>query len=144
MRIGVASDHGGYIQKADICEYIASLGHEVVDFGPASDDRCDYPDYAQKVCHAVVNNEADRGVLICGTGIGMSIAANKIDGIRAACVTSVEFAELSRAHNNVNVECISGRFVDLETNKAIVKSFIETEFEAGRHACRVQKIMDLQ
>ncbi len=144
MRVAVASDHGGFIQKADICAYIESLGHEAMDFGPETDDRCDYPDFAQKVSEAVVAGEADAGILICGTGIGMSIAANKIDGIRAAEITTPDFARLCREHNNANVMCLSGRFVDLPTNEENVKLFLETDFEGGRHADRVQKIMDLQ
>ncbi len=144
MRVAVASDHGGFIQKADICAYIESLGYEVEDLGPATDDRCDYPDYAEKVCDYVVSGKADRGILICGTGIGMSIAANKIDGIRAAEITTPDFARLCREHNNANVMCLSGRFVDLPVNEENVKVFLETDFEGGRHAERVEKIMALQ
>ncbi len=144
MRVAVASDHGGFVQKADICAYIESLGHEVEDLGPATDDRCDYPDYAEKVCDYVVSGKADRGILICGTGIGMSIAANKIDGIRAAEITTPDFARLCREHNNANVMCLSGRFVDLSVNEENVKEFLETDFEGGRHAERVEKIMALQ
>ena len=141
MRVAIASDHGGFCQKADIASYIEELGHEVIDFGPDSDDRCDYPDFAHKVAFAIVEGEADRGILICGTGLGMAMTADKVAGIRAAAVQNVEFARLSRQHNNANVECLSGRFVDLDTNKEIVKTFLETEFEGGRHEARVAKMM---
>ncbi len=144
MRVAVASDHGGFVQKDDICAYIKSLGYEVLDLGPETDERCDYPDYAKKVCDCIVSGNADAGVLICGTGIGMSIAANKIDGIRAAEITTPDFARLAREHNDANVICLSGRFVDLPVNEENVKVFLSTNFEGGRHAERVAKIMALQ
>lgn len=143
MRIAIASDHAGFDQKAPMKEYLESLGHEVDDLGPDSAQRCDYPDYAVKVARAVSEGKADRGVLICGTGLGMALAADKVPGVRATPIQSVRFAELFREHNNGNVICLSGRFVDLELNKQIVKTFLETEFAGGRHEARVQKIMAL-
>ncbi len=112
-----------------------------MDFGPANDDRVDYPDFADKVARAVAAGKADRGVLICGTGIGIAMTADKVPGIRATPVQTVQFAELAREHNNANVIGLSGRFTDLEVNEAIVDTFLSTEFAGGRHAGRVEKIM---
>ena len=144
MKVSIASDHAGFEEKELLKPYIAELGHEVCDRGPASDDRVDYPDFAALVARDVVTGASDRGILVCGTGIGMAIAANKIDGIRAANVTSAEFAALSREHNDANVVTLSGRFVSDEENRACVKAFLETEFGGGRHAGRVEKIMALE
>ena len=144
MRISIASDHAGFEEKQLLVEYIRSLGHDVADRGPQSADRADYPDFAAVVAHEVAAGEADRGVLVCGTGIGMAIAANKVAGIRAANVTTPELAALSREHNDANVVTVSGRFVSDEVNRAIVKAFLETEFGGGRHAGRVGKIADIE
>ena len=142
MRIAITSDHGGYDQKAPLAEYISSLGHEVVDFGPFSPERVDYPDYADKVARAVARGEFDRGVLLCGTGLGMALTADKVPGIRAAAIQSVDFARLFREHNNGNVIALSGRFVTLEQNKELVRVFLETEHSTeGRHHIRVEKMM---
>lgn len=143
MRIAIASDHAGFIQKAPMVDYLLSLGHDVMDLGPDSDDRVDYPDFAAKVARAVAEGDADRGVLICGTGIGMALAADKVAGVRASSITTPEFADLFRRHNDGNVVCLSGRFVDLDVNKEIVKTFLTSEFEGGRHTGRVEKIMQL-
>jgi ribose 5-phosphate isomerase B len=143
MRIAIASDHAGFEQKQRLVEFIKGLGYEVSDFGPDSDERVDYPDFAEKVGHAVARGEADRGVLICGTGIGMAIAADKICGIRCCAITTPEFADLSRRHNDLNVIALSGRFVSLEQNERILKVFLTGEFEGGRHARRVAKVMAL-
>ena len=120
------------------------LGHEVIDRGPDSDARVDYPDFAALVAADVAGGEAERGVLVCGTGIGMAVAANKVRGIRAANVTSPEFAHLSREHNNANVITLSGRFVEFEDNCAILAEFLDTEFAGGRHEARVAKIMQIE
>lgn len=144
MVISIAGDHAGFEQKQLLVEYLSSLGHEVVDRGPDNDSRVDYPDFAALVAHDVASGSAERGVLVCGTGIGMAVAANKVHGIRAANVTSPEFAALAREHNDANVITVSGRFVDIETNRAIVKAFLETEFGGGRHEGRVAKIMALE
>lgn len=143
MRIAIASDHAGFDQKTELVPFLQGLGHEVVDLGPETGDRVDYPDYAEKVARAVAAGEADRGVLICGTGIGMALAADKVAGIRAANIASPEFAELARRHNDANVITLSGRFVSLEENERILKVFLVAEFEGGRHAQRVAKIMAL-
>lgn len=143
MRIAIASDHAGFDQKTELVPFLQRLGHEVVDLGPETGDRVDYPDYAEKVARAVAAGEADRGVLICGTGIGMAVAADKVAGIRAVNITSPEFAELARRHNDANVITLSGRFVSLEENERILKVFLVAEFEGGRHAQRVAKIMAL-
>lgn len=140
MRIAIGSDHAGFEQKELIKQHLVDGGHEVADLGTVSEESVDYPDYALAVARAVAKGEADRGVLVCGTGIGMAIAANKIIGVRAANVTSAEFARLARQHNNANVVTVSGRFVPAEENFAIVDAFLETEFEGGRHAGRVGKI----
>jgi ribose 5-phosphate isomerase B len=144
MKIAIASDHGGFEQKQQLIVYILESGHSVIDFGPATSESVDYPDYAAKVASAVANCEADRGVLVCGTGIGMAIAANKIAGIRAANVTTPEFAVLSREHNNANIIALSGRFVDLDINKQSLTAFLDTEFAKGRHSLRVDKINALE
>ncbi|MCL1797504.1 MAG: ribose 5-phosphate isomerase B [Eggerthellaceae bacterium] len=144
MKISIASDHGGFEQKEPLKTFLSQEGHEVIDRGPATDERVDYPDFAALVAHDVVQKVADVGVLICGTGIGMAISANKLVGIRAANVTTPDFAELSREHNDANVICLSGRFTDLATNKAILGVFLHTKFGEGRHVARVQKIGALE
>lgn len=144
MRVAIASDHGGFDQKGALADFMATeLSCDVTDFGPDTGDSVDYPDYAVKVAQAVSSGDADFGVLICGTGIGMAVAADKVSGVRASSITSPAFAELFRQHNNGNVVCLSGRFVDLEVNKQIIKTFLTTEFEGGRHERRVEKIMAL-
>ena len=130
MRVAIAADHGGYDQKGSIADFIRSLGHEVIDFGPFSPDPVDYPDYADKVARAVSRGDADRGVLLCGTGLGMAITADKVPGVRAAAIQSIEFAELFREHNDGNVLALSGRFVGLESNQRLVRIFLETEASA--------------
>jgi len=144
VKVSIASDHAGFEEKQLLCGYLGELGYEVVDRGPENDDRVDYPDFAAAVAHDVATGAAERGVLVCGTGIGMAVAANKVRGIRAANVTSPEFAALAREHNDANIVTVSGRFVNDETNRAIVKTFLETEFGGGRHAGRVEKIMKLE
>ena len=140
MRVAIASDHGGFDQKQELIGYLSELGCEVQDLGPETCDPVDYPDYALPVAESVASGDADFGVLLCGTGIGMAIAANKTAGIRAANVTSPQFAALAREHNDANVVALSGRFVDLDTNKEIVRTFLETPFAGGRHERRVNKI----
>lgn len=144
MRVAIASDHAGFEQKQQLVDFLASeLKVGTVDCGPDTDGRVDYPDYAVKVANMVATGAADRGVLVCGTGIGMALAADKVAGIRAASITTPEFADLFRRHNDGNVVCLSGRFVDLDVNKDIIKVFLTSEFEGGRHAERVAKIMKL-
>lgn len=144
MKIAIAADHGGFELKDSMVEYIKSLGNEVMDLGTNSADSVDYPDYAKKVCEEIQQGNSDLGILICGTGIGMSLAANKFDGIRAACVSDVYSAKMSRNHNNANVLCIGARVIGDEVAKLIIKTFLENEFEAGRHQRRVDKIMAIE
>ncbi len=144
MRISIASDHAGFEQKQILAQYLAEGGHEVCDRGPENDNRVDYPDFAKLVAQDVANGSADFGVLVCGTGIGMAIAANKVHGIRAVNVVTPQFAQLSREHNNANVVTVSGRFVPVEENEAIIDAFLATPFAGGRHTGRVEKIMALE
>lgn len=144
MKISIASDHAGFDMKQLMASYLKKQGHQVIDCGPESADRCDYPDYASAGCAPVVSGEADRAVLVCGTGIGMAIAANKIDGIRAANCINTNFAQLCREHNNANVITLSARFVSQTENQEILDAFLATEFAGGRHAARVDKIMALE
>lgn len=141
MRIAVACDHGGFVQKDAIVEHLKSLGHEIFDLGTNSEDSVDYPDFADRAARMVSRGEAERAVLICGTGIGIAMTADKVPGVRATPVQTVKFAELARQHNNANVIGLSGRFVSLEDNLKLVDTFLTTEFEGGRHAKRVEKIM---
>jgi len=140
MRIAIGSDHAGFEQKELIRKHLLERGDEVEDLGTFSEDSVDYPDFGLAVARSVAKGEADRGVLVCGTGIGMAIAANKIIGVRAANVTSEAFARLARQHNDANVVTVSGRFVSPDVNQSIVDVFLDTEFEAGRHAGRIDKI----
>lgn len=141
MRVAIASDHGGFDQKTALARYIQSLGHEVADLGTTTGKRCDYPDYADKVARLVASGGAERGVLICGTGIGMALAADKVPGIRAANIQTPQFARLFREHNDGNVLCLSGRFTTLELNEEIVRVFLSQQCAGGRHAVRVKKVM---
>ncbi len=143
MKISIASDHAGFEQKQQLAEYLKGKGYEVIDRGPANDDRVDYPDFAVLVGKDVQDGTAERGVLVCGTGIGMSIAVNKMKGIRAANVVRADFATLCREHNDANVITLSGRFVTKEENEAILDAFLTTEFAGGRHAGRVAKVMSI-
>lgn len=144
MRVAIASDHGGFEQKEQLVTYLKDeFGCEVTDFGTTSEESVDYPDYAEPVARAVASGEADCGILVCGTGIGMALAADKVPGVRASSITRPDFARLFRQHNNGNVICLSGRFITLEENEEIVKVFLTTEFEGGRHAQRVAKIAKL-
>lgn len=141
MRIAIACDHGGYVQKDAIIEHVKSLGHEVYDLGTDSEESVDYPDFADKAARMVSRGDADRAILICGTGIGISMTADKVPGVRCTPLQSVKFAELARQHNNANAIGLSGRFVSLEDNLKIIDAFLTTEFEGGRHERRVEKIM---
>ena len=144
LRIALASDHGGFEQKEQLKSWLESQGHEVEDFGCNSEESVDYPDYALPAAMCVAKGQADYGVLVCGTGLGMMLAANKVAGIRAVNITSTGFAELSREHNNANVITLSGRFVNLEENERILEVFFSTEFAGGRHEKRVAKIMAIE
>jgi ribose 5-phosphate isomerase B len=140
MKVALGSDHRGFDVKRRIAHVLQQLGHEVLDFGPGSAESVDYPDFAFLVAEAVSNGRAERGILICGTGIGMCIAANKVKGIRAApCHDSIT-AEMSRRHNDANVLCLSADLLGEELIDRMVRIWLETDFEGGRHARRVDKI----
>lgn len=143
MRVSIGADHAGFEQKQALAAYLTEKGHEVCDRGPESNDRVDYPDYAAAVARDVAEGAADAGVLVCGTGIGMAMAADKVPGVRAANIINTEFAALCREHNDANVITLSGRFVPLEENEHILDTFFATDFGGGRHAGRVEKIMQL-
>ena len=144
MKISIGSDHAGFEQKQELAAYLREQGYDVIDRGPDSDDRVDYPDYAAAVAHDVSNGVADRGVLVCGTGIGMSLAANKIPGIRCALLSDCFSAEMCRAHNNANMCALGGRVTGPELAKRMVDLFLTTEFLGGRHADRVNMISALE
>jgi ribose 5-phosphate isomerase B len=140
MKLSIASDHAAFELKSFIAEYLKK-GHEVVDFGPESQERAvDYPDFARSVCKSVLRGETELGILLCGTGIGMSIAANKYRGIRAALCFFPEMAVLARRHNHANVLVLGGRLMGSELAAWTVDAFLSTAQEGGRHARRVEKI----
>lgn len=140
MRVAVASDHGGYKLKEKVKEYLESRDIDVIDLGTNSEESVDYPEYGRACAKAVAGGEADRGIVCCGTGIGISIAANKVKGIRCGLCTNVEMARLTRQHNDANMLAMGGRIIDDETAMAITEAFIDTEFEGGRHQRRIDKI----
>jgi len=140
VRVAIGSDHAGFEMKESLKEYVKSLGHEVEDFGAPSADPVDYPDIGYRAAKEVASGRFARGVLICGTGIGMSIVANKVPGVRAALAGDVESARLAREHNNANVLALGARIIGLDLAREIVRIFLETEFAGGRHARRVDKI----
>ena len=144
MRVALAADHAGVALKRDVKHLLTDLHAEVEDFGTDSDASVDYPDYAERVARAVAAGKADVGILICGTGIGMAMAANKVAGIRAAPVTDVETARLSREHNDANVLAIGARTTPIDRAMAIVRVFLDTEFAGGRHQRRLDKIAALE
>jgi len=136
----IATDHAGYAVKAYVKEFVSSLGHEIIDLGPDSADRVDYPDFAKKCADAVIADKGSFGILICGTGIGISISANKVPGIRAALCHDHYTAMLTRQHNDANILCFGERVVGKGVIEDMIEVFANTEFEGGRHAGRVAKI----
>ena len=144
MKISVASDHAGFELKEAIKEHLIDIGHDVVDFGTDSDDSTDYPDYATPAASAVARGEVERGVLVCGSGQGMVMTANKVHGIRAALAWHPEIARLSRQHNDANVLALPARFLGVEQALEIVDVWLDTEFEGGRHENRVGKMMRIE
>jgi len=143
-KVIAGSDHAGLALRAEAVKAARAAGMDVEDLGPFSGESVDYPDYARAVAEAVAGGRAKLGLLVCGTGIGMSIAANKVKGIRAAhCTTEFE-ARMARAHNDANVLCLGERVLGLGLGAAVVKAFLETPFEGGRHARRVEKMKDLE
>ncbi|MCI6703891.1 MAG: ribose 5-phosphate isomerase B [Bulleidia sp.] len=144
MKIGIANDHTALEMKKDIIAYLESKGHEIVDYGTDSTESTDYPIWGEKVANAVASGEVEKGIAICGTGLGISLACNKVNGIRACVCSEPYTARYSRLHNNCNIICFGARVIGIEMAKMIVDEFFETEFEGGRHQRRVDMIMDIE
>lgn len=144
MKIAIGNDHAAVALKHHVVKYLEEKGYEVLNLGIDVVERTDYPLRGEEVARAVVAGEADRGIVICGTGIGISLAANKVHGIRCACVSEPVSARMCRAHNNCNMIAFGERIVGPQMAEAIVDAFLETEAEGGRHAERVQMIMDIE
>jgi ribose 5-phosphate isomerase B len=144
MRIAIASDHAGYEEKEKIKSLLRELGISFNDMGTTSDERTDYPDYALKVAAAVAKGEVDQGLLVCGSGTGMAIAANKVPGVRAAVGFSEDAARLARRHNDANVLAIGARTTPPEEIPKIIRAWFDSEFEGGRHAERLNKIKEIE
>lgn len=144
MKIGIGNDHSALELKAEIIEFLKEKGNEVVDYGTYTTESCDYPMYGEKVGRAVASGEVEKGILICGTGLGISLAANKVPGVRAAVCSEPYTARMSRAHNDCNVLAFGARVVGAELAKMIVEVWLDTEFEGGRHQRRVDMIMDIE
>ncbi|MBO5649591.1 MAG: ribose 5-phosphate isomerase B [Clostridia bacterium] len=144
FKLAIACDHGGYELKKEILAYLDAQGIAYCDFGCDSTASVNYPEYAAKVCRAIEDGSCTRGILVCGTGIGMSIAANKHRGIRAACCSDTFSARMTRMHNDANVLCLGGRVVGVGLALDMVKLFVETEFEGGRHVERVAMLTALE
>ena len=144
MKVAVGCDHAAVELKSAMIAVLEELGCEYVDFGVGEGEKCDYPDMAKTVCEAVASGEFDRGLLLCGTGIGMSMCANKIKGIRAALVTDCFGAKYTRLHNDANVICMGARTTGAGLAAELLRIFLTTGFEGGRHAVRVEKMMGLE
>lgn len=144
MRIGIGNDHSAVDMKNEVVEFLQSLGHEVVNYGTDAYESCNYPEFGEKVARAVVAEEVDCGILICGTGVGISLAANKVKGIRAVVCSEPYSARLSKQHNNTNILAFGARVIGIELAKMIITEWLEAEFEGGRHATRVGMIMDIE
>lgn len=144
MKVAIGCDHGGIVLKEACIEALRELNIDFTDEGTYTEESVDYPDYAEKVCKKVQSGEADKGILLCGTGIGISIAANKMKGIRCAHVTDLFCAQMAVEHNNANVLAMGGRITSPENAKEFVKKFFTSEFAGGRHQRRIDKIMALE
>lgn len=144
MRIAIGSDHRGFNMKLKLTELLTGLGHTITDEGTHSTESCDYPDVSSAVARKVSSGEADRGVLVCGTGIGMAITANKFPGVRATTCHDEITAEICRRHNDVNVLCLSGDLLGESRVENLLRVWLETEFEGGRHARRLDKITEIE
>ena len=144
MKIGIGSDHGGVNHKAAIIKHLEENGYTVTDYGTEAGASVDYPDIAEVVCKAYLKGEFDLGILVCGTGIGMSIAANKVKGIRAAHVTDCYSARMSREHNDAKILCLGERITGVDLALEIVDAYLKAEHQGGRHTRRVEKIMNLE
>ena len=144
MKIVIGCDHGGLEHKNAIVEHLKEIGFEVLDCGIYEQKSVDYPDIAKVVCGEITNGNCQRGILVCGTGIGMSMAANKIKGIRAACCSDHFSAKYTRLHNDANILCLGGRVVGIGVAIELADIFMDTEFEGGRHTTRVAKIKEIE
>lgn len=144
MKIGIGNDHVAYQLKLEIMEYLKGSGYEVIDFGHHNEERTDYPIYGEAVANAVISKKIDCGILICGTGVGISISANKVNGIRAVVCSEPYTAMLSKQHNNTNILAFGARVVGSELAKMIVDSWLKAEYEGGRHANRVDMIKAIE
>lgn len=142
--IAIGSDHAGYEAKEVLKKYLDSKKIESKDFGTFSKESCHYPIFAEKVARAVASGESEKGILVCGSGIGVSIAANKVKGVRAALCYEPELAEMARKHNDANVLCLGARFSDIKKMKEMIDIFLKTDFEGGRHAERIDLISDIE
>lgn len=144
MKIAIGNDHAAVELKKEIMEYVRALGHEAENFGTDTGESCDYPEYGEKVGRAVAAGEYDCGILICGTGVGISIAANKVNGVRAAVCSDVTTARLVKEHNNANIIAFGARIVGSELAKDIVRAYLNAEFLGGRHAKRVAMFAEIE
>ncbi|MEG1003605.1 ribose 5-phosphate isomerase B [Clostridium sp.] len=144
MKIALGSDHGGFNLKNEVIAYLKENGYETKDFGTYTEESCDYPEYAEKVAEAVASKEFDFGILVCGTGIGISISANKVPGIRAALCSDTFSAHATRQHNDANILAFGERVVGPGLALDIVKTFLNSEFEGGRHQNRINKISEIE
>ena len=144
MKIGIGNDHAAVEMKMQIREYLESLGHEVVNYGVDTTERCNYPEIGEKVGRAVAAGEVECAVLICGTGVGISIAANKVHGVHAAVCSDITTAHLVKEHNNANIIAFGARIVGIETAKDIVKAYLDAKFLGGRHQTRIDMISDIE
>ncbi|MGM9668362.1 MAG: ribose 5-phosphate isomerase B [Faecousia sp.] len=144
MKIGIGNDHAALEMKLEIVEYLKNKGIEVVNFGTDTKDRCNYPVYGEAVANAVVSGEVDLGILICGTGVGISLAANKVNGIRAVVCSDPYTAKLSKEHNNTNILAFGARVIGIETAKMIVDEWLNAKFEGGRHQERIDMITAIE
>ena len=144
MKISIAADHAGFALKEKLRARLAAEGHEVADVGTASEESCDYPEFAQPVARDVSQGRADRGILVCSTGIGMAMAANKVSGVRAAPAVSEDEVRLTREHNDANVLTLGAKYLDETKAAELIEVFLNTEFSGGRHARRVAKIAQLE
>lgn len=144
MKLGIAADHGGYDLKEQIKKHVEAKGIEIIDYGTHSLESVDYPDYAYKLTTAVLGKEVNLGIAICGTGVGISIACNKVEGIRAAHCTDSFTARATRQHNDANIICLGGRITGIEIAKDIIDNFLESSFDGGRHQNRINKITAIE
>jgi ribose 5-phosphate isomerase B len=144
MRIAIGSDHAGYDLKQAVAPLLRDAGHEIVDVGTDSSESVDYPVYASRAAHLVADGEAERAVIVCGSGVGVSITANKVDGVRAVNAHDPDEAEMSRRHNDANVLTLAGRRLDADQAEPIVERFLGTDFEGGRHERRVEEISSVE